>query len=227
MEAAVLAAGRGSRLRPLTDSEPKALLRICGVPLLGRMLESLETSSISKVFCVVRYKRKLIVDFLKKRDNRIPIEVVIPRGNSMVASCLSLVGRCKGSIVLMPCDVIFHPHELRSLLRSLQKEKFAVGVTRDISESNPLRVIVDDSGYLKAADSRLVRPSHYFAGVCCVPSKLLAELSDKESSDWKDIMQIPSLLLTRGVRVKAYEVSRCVDLDTIDQLKEAKKLLSC
>lgn len=49
MKAMILAAGRGERMRPLTDSVPKPLLRVGGKPLIVHHLEKLQAAGISEV----------------------------------------------------------------------------------------------------------------------------------------------------------------------------------
>ncbi|HTW38330.1 MAG TPA: nucleotidyltransferase family protein [Steroidobacteraceae bacterium] len=49
MKAMVLAAGRGERMRPLTDSTPKPLLEVGGKPLIGHLLEALARAGIREV----------------------------------------------------------------------------------------------------------------------------------------------------------------------------------
>jgi MurNAc alpha-1-phosphate uridylyltransferase len=49
MKAMVLAAGRGERMRPLTDTVPKPLLRVGGRPLIGRHLAALARAGIREV----------------------------------------------------------------------------------------------------------------------------------------------------------------------------------
>lgn len=49
MKAIVLAAGRGERMRPLTDSTPKPLLRVAGKPLIGYHLEALARAGVTDV----------------------------------------------------------------------------------------------------------------------------------------------------------------------------------
>ncbi|MDY6443449.1 MAG: NTP transferase domain-containing protein, partial [Bacteroidales bacterium] len=46
MKAMVFAAGLGTRLRPLTDTMPKALVPVRGVPMLGRVLAKLRDAGI-------------------------------------------------------------------------------------------------------------------------------------------------------------------------------------
>ena len=53
--AMILAAGRGERLRPLTDSTPKALLEVAGVPLIVRHLRALREAGIEDVVINLSY----------------------------------------------------------------------------------------------------------------------------------------------------------------------------
>ncbi len=62
MIAMVLAAGRGARLRPLTDSIPKSLVEINGLSLLERHLENLRAGGISDVVINLGWLGEQIVD---------------------------------------------------------------------------------------------------------------------------------------------------------------------
>ncbi len=55
MKGFVLAAGFGTRLKPLTDHIPKALSKVCGVPLLSYWLEKLAASSIESIIVNTHY----------------------------------------------------------------------------------------------------------------------------------------------------------------------------
>ena len=49
MKAMILAAGRGQRMRPLTDNQPKPLLPVAGKPLLAYHLEKLAKAGVTEV----------------------------------------------------------------------------------------------------------------------------------------------------------------------------------
>lgn len=60
MKCLILAAGRGSRLAPLTDTIPKCLVPLCGRPLLEWQLSALKTAGISDIHIVTGYLRDQI-----------------------------------------------------------------------------------------------------------------------------------------------------------------------
>jgi NDP-sugar pyrophosphorylase family protein len=69
MKAMILAAGLGTRLRPLTDDRPKALVEINGRTLLEIALTRLRAFEIREVIINVHHLADMVVDYLKKNDN--------------------------------------------------------------------------------------------------------------------------------------------------------------
>src|SRR5260370_17180010 len=69
MKAMILAAGLGTRLRPLTDHRPKALVEIAGRTLLEITLSRLVASGIREVIINVHHFADAILDYLKANDN--------------------------------------------------------------------------------------------------------------------------------------------------------------
>ena len=69
MKAMILAAGLGTRLRPLTENRPKALVEVAGRTLLEIALARLRTFGISDVIINVHYFADMILEYLQKNDN--------------------------------------------------------------------------------------------------------------------------------------------------------------
>jgi len=65
----ILAAGLGTRLRPLTDNRPKALVQIAGHTLLEITLSRLRTFGISEVIINVHHYSDMIIEYLKRNDD--------------------------------------------------------------------------------------------------------------------------------------------------------------
>ena len=69
MKAMILAAGLGTRLRPLTDDRPKALVEVAGKTLLEITLRRLREFGIREVIVNVHHFADMVVDCLKRHDN--------------------------------------------------------------------------------------------------------------------------------------------------------------
>ena len=69
MKALIFAAGMGTRLRPLTDRMPKALVPVAGVPLLQRVLLKLKDAGFDEMVINIHHLGQQIIDFLQANGN--------------------------------------------------------------------------------------------------------------------------------------------------------------
>jgi NDP-sugar pyrophosphorylase family protein len=69
MKAMILAAGLGTRLRPLTDNKPKAMVELEGRTLLEITLERLRSFGVSEVIVNVHHFADLVVEYLRANAN--------------------------------------------------------------------------------------------------------------------------------------------------------------
>lgn len=65
----IFAAGIGSRLKPITDTMPKALVPVGGVPMLQRTLLRLKEAGFTDVTINIHHFGQQIIDFLQQNDN--------------------------------------------------------------------------------------------------------------------------------------------------------------
>ena len=89
MKAMILAAGLGTRLKPLTDTRPKALVELSGRTLLEITLTRLRTLGVTEVIINVHHFADQVIDYLKSHNNfgmRIEIsreEVLLDTGGGL------------------------------------------------------------------------------------------------------------------------------------------------
>jgi choline kinase len=76
MQAVILAAGRGNRMRPLTDKTHKTLLPIDGAPLIDRLLTGLEALGIRRVLVVTGYRAEDVAAHLRHRFGHLELRFV-------------------------------------------------------------------------------------------------------------------------------------------------------
>ncbi len=71
----LLAAGKGKRLAPLTETRPKVLLPIAGKPIIYKLLLLLKRLEVSKVIVVVHYMKDVVIEYVKKISDELYIDV--------------------------------------------------------------------------------------------------------------------------------------------------------
>ena len=120
MNAIVLVAGVARRLAPLTDSTHKALLRVGGRPVLGRMLDALAGAGIRRTALVVGHCADQVRALAGERVGRMVVHYVhnpeYTRGS--VLSLYAAREYLKEPALIMDADVLFPREFLRRLLAS-------------------------------------------------------------------------------------------------------------
>ena len=69
MNAIILAAGLGTRLRPLTDNTPKALVEVGGKTMLEHQILNLKKAGVTNIVINIHYFGEQIIEFLKRNNN--------------------------------------------------------------------------------------------------------------------------------------------------------------
>src|SRR5687767_15786991 len=60
MKAVILAAGRGTRMRDLTNELPKPMLKVMGVPILEHIIQGLVSNGVQEIFIVTGFRADVI-----------------------------------------------------------------------------------------------------------------------------------------------------------------------
>ena len=76
MQAIILAAGMGRRLKKLTQNNTKCMVKVNGVSLVDRLLHQLEHQSLSRIVIVVGYEGKKLMDYIGTLGIQTPIEFI-------------------------------------------------------------------------------------------------------------------------------------------------------
>jgi len=125
MKAMILAAGLGTRLRPLTDNRPKALVEVAGRTLLEITLSRLRAFGIREVIINVHHFANMILEYLKTNDNfgmRIEVsreEVLLDTGGGLKKAAYFFLEHSSGlddPFILHNVDVI-STIDLRRMVR--------------------------------------------------------------------------------------------------------------
>lgn len=108
MEALIFAAGLGSRLRPLTDNCPKALIEVGGVPMLLGVARRLAESGIRKIFVNTHYLAEMVEEYVSSlRLEGVEFEIcrekeLLDTGGTLAA----LASKVTGDLIAYNADIL-------------------------------------------------------------------------------------------------------------------------
>lgn len=110
MKAVILAAGQGTRLRPLTDSLPKCLVPVNGVPILQYQLQALEQVGIRECAIVVGYLKEQIEQHFGSKFRSISLDYIFNEHFAETNNIYSLWAardHLRDDIILVEGDILF------------------------------------------------------------------------------------------------------------------------
>jgi glucose-1-phosphate thymidylyltransferase len=108
MEGVVLAAGKGTRLQPLTDDKPKGMVEVAGKPILTHCFEQLVKIGANELVVVVGYMKEKIIQFYGDEYDGVPITYTHQREQQGLAHALLTVeDHVDGDFMLILGDNIF------------------------------------------------------------------------------------------------------------------------
>jgi NDP-sugar pyrophosphorylase family protein len=148
LNAFILAAGLGERLRPITDHIPKPLIPILGKPVLQSVLERVSALSINKIGINLHHKKEDIENWIKqslfaKKVELFPEDPILGTGGALKNAEVFL----KNSIFLVHNSDIISDMDLNLLIEyHLSSDDIATLAVHDYPEFNNLEI--DEEGYL-------------------------------------------------------------------------------
>lgn len=121
MQAVILAAGMGKRLKELTQDNTKCMVKINGVTLIERMLRQIDRHNLSKIVIVIGYEGQKLVDYISTLKNiKTPIVYVdnpiYNKTNNIYSLSLAQDYLCEEDTLLFESDLIFEDSIIDLLL---------------------------------------------------------------------------------------------------------------
>jgi 2,3-bisphosphoglycerate-independent phosphoglycerate mutase len=155
--AVILAAGLGSRLKPLTDEVPKCLTEINGQPIILKTLKALEKNGIRESIIVVGYLSNIIIDVLGSKIGNMKIKYIVndiyDETNSMYSAWLARE-YIENGVLLIEGDTIFDDSIIEKLMSNDVNKSLWV-VDKFTSEQNGSMSITNNRG--KITEIKIIR----------------------------------------------------------------------
>ena len=238
MKAMVLAAGLGTRLRPITDDRPKALVEIAGRTLLEITLSRLRSFGIREVIINVHHFADMIPEYLKANNNfgmRIEVsreEVLLDTGGGLKKAAYFFLEPSSGSeesFVLHNVDVISTIDLRRMAQFHTENQALATLAVQDRETARYL--LFDDQLQLCGRQSgrdrktELVRSSQQaqalaFSGIHVISPRLFAMMNEEGIFS---IITSYLRLAAQGEKILAFRADECYwrDLGTPENVLQA------
>lgn len=226
MEVIILAAGRGTRMAPLTDTMPKPMLTVLGKNLIEWKLESLP-DGVTKIILVVGYKKEVIENYFGTSWRGIPIIYIEQTELNGTGGAIALCEKHieKKALILMGDD-IYEKNDLEKLVEHdyalLAFDEGEEGLKRkgQVIEESGLFVGINEGNSQTSAVSSLIN-----TGACCISkgyfSFPLVKVSDTEFG-------LPHTLATIGNKfpVRVLHAKSWIQITSPECLQRAADLLS-
>jgi L-glutamine-phosphate cytidylyltransferase len=146
--ALLLAAGLGSRLAPLTDAVPKCLVSMSGVPILERLVRSLDRHGFERLVIVTGYRAETISEYLGESFGGIAVEYIVSPLFETTNNIYSLwLARhlIDEPFLLVESDLVFDEDLLEPLL-----DPDRIAVSRQLPWMGGTTVTLDSEGKVDA-----------------------------------------------------------------------------
>jgi glucose-1-phosphate thymidylyltransferase len=136
MDAVVLAAGEGTRLRPLTEDRPKGLVDVAGRPLLSHCFDALVDIGVDELVVVVGYRKADIIDRYDDEYRGVPITYVHQREQLGLAHALRQAEpQVDDDFVMVNGDNVFRANLVSVVDQHREHDADATLLVEDVSEA--------------------------------------------------------------------------------------------
>ena len=120
MQAIILAAGMGTRLKDLTKNNTKCMIKVNGVTLIDRMLHQIEKNNVDRIVIVAGYKKDILIDYINSLNISTPITYVenpiYDKTNNIYSLFLARDYLVQDDTLLFESDLIFEDKLISMLL---------------------------------------------------------------------------------------------------------------
>ena len=229
----ILAAGNGTRLRPVSHGLPKPLVHFQGKPILEHIMEKAQDAGISSFVIVVGYRSDLIREWLaSQRFPGVSVTVVenIDYHKSNGISALKARGKMDQRFLLLMADHVFDPQTARDLMaQSLADDEVMLAVDPNVDRVFDL----DDATKVRRSGNRIVDIGKEIVLYDALDtgmflsSPVLFEKLERAMKDGNCSLSDGMRQLAREGKLRAFDIgaAQWEDLDTPEALLHAERVL--
>ncbi|MCR4877529.1 MAG: aminotransferase class I/II-fold pyridoxal phosphate-dependent enzyme [Clostridiales bacterium] len=244
MQAIILAAGMGKRLKELTRNNTKCMVRVNGKTLIERLLGQLESRGLSRIVIVIGYEGKKLKDYVGTLGIRTPVvfieNPVYDRTNNIYSLALAKSWLTEEDTLLFESDLLFEDSVLDELISDPRDTLALVDRYESWMDGTCVRLTEDDrieefiSGkklvyahqneYFKTVN--IYKFSRHFSQTYYVPFLEAYQSALGENEYYEQVLRVITMLDDPVIQAKRlngqkwYEIDDAQDLDIAESIFE-------
>lgn len=244
MQAIILAAGMGKRLKKLTANNTKCMVKVNGVTLIERMLNQLEQLQLSRIIIVVGYEGEKLVQFIGTLQIHTPIcfvnNPIYDKTNNIYSLSLAKEYLVKEDTILLESDLIFEDSVLHALTEDTGEtlalvdkyESWMDGTCVKLGDGDTIEAFVpgkkfvfeDIPSYYKTVN--IYKFSQHFSETHYVPFLEAYSKALGNNEYYEQVLRVITMLDNPEIRAKRLEGQKWYEIDDIQDLDIASSMFA-
>ncbi len=237
MQAIILAAGIGSRLRPIVYKRPKPLTQVANTNIMFHAIDALKVAGVDNIIIVAGYKKDILIRAVEEEYHNLNIKFVINNDFETTNNSYSLYlarNFLDCDSLILNADVMFDAEIIKSMLKT-EFSCFAVDKSQYMDESMKLTV---SDGMVTGISKEITEKDAYGCSIdiykfsaddgTSIKKALIETVEVKHKKMlWTEVI-LNELCRKEEIQVRPLDIkkSKWVEIDNIDDLVEADKLFN-
>ena len=244
MQAIILAAGMGKRLKDLTKNNTKCMVKVNGVTLIERMLQQIEKQNVSRIIIIIGYKGQKLIDYIETLNIKTRIifieNAIYYRTNNIYSLSLAKDWLCREDTLLFESDIIFEDTVLDELVQDPRDTLALVDKYESWMDGTCLKLSVDDTieafitkknfqfdeigEYYKTVN--IYKFSKHFSETHYVPFLEAYQTALGENEYYEQVLKVLTMIDDPGIKAKRLTGQRWYEIDDIQDLDIAESIFT-
>ena len=244
MQAIILAAGMGRRLKELTKNNTKCMVKVNGTTLIERMLRQIDAHEMSRVVIVVGYEGQKLIDYISTLDIKTPITYIdnpiYDKTNNIYSLSLAKEHLRADDTLLFESDLIFEDSLIDALLDDPRDtlalvdkyESWMDGTCVKIADDDSIEAFVPGSkfkfeeikDYYKTVN--IYKFSKEFSNTHYVPFLDAYQTALGRNEYYEQVLRVITMLDAPEIKAKRLEGQKWYEIDDIQDLDIAESIFT-
>ena len=244
MQAIILAAGMGKRLKELTHDNTKCMVQVCGETLIERMLRQQDRLNLERIVIVVGYQGRRLIDYVSSLDIKTPIEFIenpiYDKTNNIYSLSLAKERLLEDDTLLFESDIIFEDSVLDALVQDPRPTLALVDKYEPWMDGTCVRLSGDDEiiefipgkkfNHLDSEDCyktvNIYKFSREFSRNAYVPFLEAYQKALGENEYYEQVLMVIAMLNNSELRAKRLDGEKWYEIDDIQDLDIATSIFA-